>query len=253
MPHTILIVADNPAQLHILKMVVADKLRYQAVTAASADVAFDMVFSSKLPTPDLLLVDLGRGNMDGKTRNWLKLIRAVRKRNADFPIIILTEYGEHEYATQAIEAGANDFLTKPVATARLSLSLSNAFRLRHLQQTIKKLEQKLLTDKMTDKMADRVIVQSPITRRPVLVDFSPMDGFSPVDGDGKIKNLRKIEEDAIRFALETCGNSMSKAARMLGIGRSTLYRKVGEIERNHTARENQTTRPMIEASALDFS
>ncbi len=70
--------------------------------------------------------------------------------------------------------------------------------------------------------------------------------------------MRVLEEDAIRFALNACGGSMSKAARSLGIGRSTLYRKVSELERhnnkpNHILRENHTTRPMISTSEMEHS
>ena len=183
-------------------------------------------------------MDLGKeGN------NWLKLIHDIRKKSADFPIVILTEYGEHEFATQAIKAGANDFLTKPVATARLGLSISNALRLLNLQQTIGKLEQKLAMDGVFTNHS----------KQPEL------SVLSPIDVNGKIKKLQTIEDEAIRLALKTSGNSMSKAARMLGIGRSTLYRKVSELDApqskisSQISLANHTTRPTISTSSMDFS
>jgi len=230
---TILIANDDATQLQILKRVVAEKLKYQVVAAINPDEAIAAIFHSNTPTPpDMLLLDLGNG-----ATNWLGLIQTIRQKNADFPIIILTNYGEHEYATQAIEAGANDFLTKPLATARLGLSISNISRMRNLQKTIHKLEKKLV--------ADGFYI-------PVKLAF-PISAPSPVDERGKIKKLRIIEEDAIRFALESNGNSMSKAARMLGIGRSTLYRKVSDLGRNQISRENHITRPTMTTSSAPLS
>ena len=81
-------------------------------------------------------------------------------------------------------------------------------------------------------------------------------GLAPtlVDIRGHIKKLKSIEEEAIRFALAHSGGSMTRAARNLGIGRSTLYRKIGAMPPDsYMLRENQTTRPMMEISATERS
>lgn len=75
-----------------------------------------------------------------------------------------------------------------------------------------------------------------------------------VDDHGRVKKLRVIEEDAIRLALHHAGGSMTRAARSLGIGRSTLYRRVHDLEiSGYISRANQTTRPMMEASSTPRS
>jgi DNA-binding NtrC family response regulator len=62
----------------------------------------------------------------------------------------------------------------------------------------------------------------------------PSDRF--LGTDGEVAALADIERELIVFALRHYGNRMSKAARALGIGRSTLYRKLkdygldGEVE-----------------------
>jgi len=48
------------------------------------------------------------------------------------------------------------------------------------------------------------------------------------DGDGELRTLDEIERDLIQFAIEVYSGHMSEVARRLGIGRSTLYRKVRE-------------------------
>ena len=49
-----------------------------------------------------------------------------------------------------------------------------------------------------------------------------------LDGRGHLRTLEDIERDLIQFAIETYAGHMTEVARRLGIGRSTLYRKVRE-------------------------
>ena len=51
-----------------------------------------------------------------------------------------------------------------------------------------------------------------------------------LDRDGHLRSLEQIERDLIAFAIENYSGHMSEVARRLGIGRSTLYRKVREHE-----------------------
>jgi DNA-binding NtrC family response regulator len=51
-----------------------------------------------------------------------------------------------------------------------------------------------------------------------------------MDGGGHLRSLEDIERDLIEFAIETYAGRMSEVARRLGVGRSTLYRKVREYE-----------------------
>ena len=55
-----------------------------------------------------------------------------------------------------------------------------------------------------------------------------MGGVPVVDPEGHLRRLEDIERDLIQFAIDTYSGHMSEVARRLGIGRSTLYRKVRE-------------------------
>jgi len=60
---------------------------------------------------------------------------------------------------------------------------------------------------------------------------APASGDGPVrilDGRGHLRTLEEIERDLIQLAIEVYAGHMSEVARRLGIGRSTLYRKVRE-------------------------
>jgi DNA-binding NtrC family response regulator len=50
-----------------------------------------------------------------------------------------------------------------------------------------------------------------------------------IDENGDVRKLEEIEAETIRFALLHYRGQMSQMARKLGIGRSTLYRKMKEI------------------------
>ena len=60
------------------------------------------------------------------------------------------------------------------------------------------------------------------------------------DARGHLRTLEEIERDLIQLAIEIYAGHMSEVARRLGIGRSTLYRKLenlGLAERSHTERK----------------
>ena len=51
-----------------------------------------------------------------------------------------------------------------------------------------------------------------------------------LDAGGHLRSLEAIERDLIAFAIETYSGRMAEVARRLGVGRSTLYRKVREYD-----------------------
>ena len=55
------------------------------------------------------------------------------------------------------------------------------------------------------------------------------EGLNVVGVDGHLRKLEEIEFELIRFAIEKYEGHMSEVARRLGIGRSTLYRKLREM------------------------
>ena len=57
-------------------------------------------------------------------------------------------------------------------------------------------------------------------------DQPPENAIASVDDGGNVRKLADVEEELIRFALKFYRGQMSQVARKLGIGRSTLYRKL---------------------------
>ena len=61
-----------------------------------------------------------------------------------------------------------------------------------------------------------------------IADSLPQAPVQILDPRGHLRTLEEIERDLIQLAIEVYAGHMSEVARRLGIGRSTLYRKVRE-------------------------
>lgn len=211
MQETILIVGDRPARLRVVEQAVCQRLRYHAVTAESGQEAIEWLNSRRQPSPDLVLLEVTSSVTDG-----LQVIRALRTCPLQLPIIVLRHCGERGLvASQAIHAGADGFLTTPVPLALLRVSIQNALKLRRLAERVEQLQH-------------GIFLPSHVKRDDAVVGAGA-ETLAMIDVRGRIKTLKRIEEEAIRFVLSRSGGSVSQTARSLGIGRSTLYRRLKDF------------------------
>ena len=81
--------------------------------------------------PDVVLLDYRLSGVDG-----LEVLRDIRNRDADVKIIFMTAHGNVQTAVDAMKAGANEFLTKPVALAELKLLVEKAVGQKQLEGTL---------------------------------------------------------------------------------------------------------------------
>jgi len=85
-------------------------------------------------TPELVLLDLGLPDMDG-----IQVVRKLREWNTE-PIIIISARGQEESKVEALDTGADDYLTKPFGAAellaRIRVALRHAARARDVPSTI---------------------------------------------------------------------------------------------------------------------
>jgi two-component system chemotaxis response regulator CheY len=113
MRHRILVVDDSPAMRQLLELSLHKLRRAEIVHASDGMDAMRKLMGTRF---DLALVDINMPVMDG-----LKLIQLVRKEEGlqSLPIVVITTEGSDSPRDQALELGANAYLTKPVEAGRV--------------------------------------------------------------------------------------------------------------------------------------
>jgi len=114
----ILVVDDEPQITRVLKTTLASH-GYSIRTAHDGDEAVQLM---KDWPPDLVITDLRMPNMDG-----LALCRHVRAKS-EVPIIVLSVRGEERSKVEALDAGADDYVTKPFSVDELLARVRAALR-----------------------------------------------------------------------------------------------------------------------------
>jgi DNA-binding response OmpR family regulator len=120
----ILIVDDEPFNVDYLEQELAD-LGYETISAANGLEALDKV---AIDTPDLILLDVMMPVMDGFT--VCRLLKDQEETRL-IPIVIMTALDAKADRITGIQAGADDFLTKPVDEAELVARIATALKLKH--------------------------------------------------------------------------------------------------------------------------
>jgi two-component system KDP operon response regulator KdpE len=114
----VLVVDDDPSLLKALRI---------GLTARGDDVLIahsgaEAINQVALAGPDLVILDLGLPDIDG-----LEVCRRVREFS-NVPIVVLSAYGDERRKVEALDSGADDFVTKPFGMAELEARLRVALR-----------------------------------------------------------------------------------------------------------------------------
>ncbi len=115
----ILIVEDDPD----LREALTDTLTmagYSAANAGSSELALAYLDKN---LPGLVLTDVQMPGMDGHG-----LLRTLKQRHPEIPVILMTAYGQIERAVQAMREGAADYLPKPFEPDKLLATVARHFR-----------------------------------------------------------------------------------------------------------------------------
>jgi two-component system KDP operon response regulator KdpE len=123
-PVRVLVIDDEPPIRKLLRVGLSAH-GYQIMEASSGKMALELLGAQP---PDLIILDLGLPDMRGH-----ELLRTMRVRNDSVPIVVLSSRDDEAGKVQALDAGADDYVTKPFGMDELLARMRAA--LRHQLQT----------------------------------------------------------------------------------------------------------------------
>ena len=117
-PLKVLVIDDEPPIRKLLRMGLATQ-GYQVIDAPNAKIALEQMAQK----PDFVILDLGLPDMQG-----LDLLRALREQNEAVPIVVLSSRADESAKVQALDFGADDYVTKPFGINELLARIRAAVR-----------------------------------------------------------------------------------------------------------------------------
>jgi two-component system, OmpR family, KDP operon response regulator KdpE len=158
-PLRILVVDDEPQIVRALKVVLREA-GFEAVAAETASEALDL---AAVQPPAAAIVDLVLPDGDG-----VDVTRRLREWS-EMPILVLSAVGEEDQKVRALEAGADDYITKPFGARELVARLQAALRRTAPAED----EPKIVVDGLEIDLAARVVSRDaePIHLTPIEFDL----------------------------------------------------------------------------------
>ena len=123
-PIAVLIIEDEPAIRRFLRVSLAES-GYRVIEAGSGQEAMRRL---RLDKPDIIILDLGLPDVDG-----LDIIREVRQ-TSPVPIVVLSSRADERGKVEALDLGADDYVTKPFGIDELMARLRTSLRHRLHEQ-----------------------------------------------------------------------------------------------------------------------
>ena len=117
-PLKILVVDDEPPIRKLLRLGLRTQ-GYEVLEAPTRKASLELLAEK----PDLIILDLGLPDIHG-----LELLRMIRARSDNVPIVVLSSRGDEVGKVQALDLGADDYITKPFGTEELLARMRAALR-----------------------------------------------------------------------------------------------------------------------------
>ena len=117
-PLRVLVIDDEPPIRKLLRMGLASQ-GYEILEAPNGKVGLEQLAEN----PDMVILDLGLPDIQG-----LDLLRTIRARNESIPIVVLSSRGDEAGKVEALDLGADDYVTKPFGMEELLARMRAAIR-----------------------------------------------------------------------------------------------------------------------------
>ena len=177
----VLVVEDDTA----VRTLLAWHLRRQGCTVEEAEDGVEALSLIERSIPDVVVTDMAMPRLDG-----LGLLKAIREKDPDLPVIILTGHGSLENAIQALrEGGLFDYLMKPLSDVTLlEVAVGRALEVRQLRALAREVDQVAAMRELARTAADRIL--NPLNVVALGLATLRRDGISP---EARAHAVEKIE------------------------------------------------------------
>lgn len=188
---TVLLVDDEARNRELLQ----DLLEVRGYSVLSASDGEEGLAIAHEQVPDAVLLDVMMPRIDGF--EFCRRLKAD-ERTAIIPVLLVTSLNAREDRLRGIEAGANDFLTKPIDSADLLLRVKNAVRTKRLYDQVAAQVQHLQTlEAARDNLVHMIVhdLRSPLTGLHAYLDLIQMSSAATAD-----REIQDIARDAKTIA-----------------------------------------------------
>jgi len=220
----ILIVDDEPFNVDLLEQELSD-LGYHTISAANGQEALEKVASEGA---DLVLLDVMMPVMDG-----FAACRRLKENDETrlIPVVIMTALDGLEDRIRGIEAGADDFLTKPVNPRELTARIQTALKLKHTMDR-KLTELKRIKDhfaRFVPESVKRLVTANPDapelekSERDVSVLFCDVSGYSRLSEELSPDALNSLVESYFSAFLDTIHDAGGDINETAGDGFMAIF------------------------------
>jgi sigma-B regulation protein RsbU (phosphoserine phosphatase) len=229
----ILVVDDDAASRRLLVRTLSSA-GYDCRESDSGIEALELLHRGQ---PSLLLLDFDMPVLNGA--EVLKRLRSDRDPAvAQIPVIMLTGHGGEESEVRCLEAGADDFVTKPINTAVLRARIETQLRLRSMRHQLQQQNNELEDWRRNlerDLAAARLTQQSLIPQKsPDLSGWEVADCYRPViQVGGDIYGWLRVRDGRILFWIADATGHGASAALLTALAKLLFHH--GSVEHNAPA------------------
>ena len=221
--HGHVLIVDDQEPNRLLLRDLLEARGYEVTEATSGQEALEAV-AARLP--DVVLLDVSMPGMDG-----FEVTRRLREDPATqaLPVLLVTALSAREHRLQGMEAGANDYITKPIDRAELALRTRNAIQMHRLLRQVEDQYRRLRDlEGLRDNLVHMLVhdLRTPLTGIRMYLELLREDARLTRAGGG----LRELvdEANAVSERMTAMVNDMLDVSR-LEEGAMLVQRKAADL------------------------
>ena len=214
----ILVVDDEPANIFTLRSMLEPQEGYFIESAQSGVEALELV---NIRDYDLILLDVMMPDIDG----YETCIR-IKKTKPDLPVILVTALVDSEYLRKGFEAGAIDYIRKPVDELELLSRVKNILQNKEAQDQIKQLYSSLVRDL---HVASRIQMHMLPPHFVIEDEINCSTGYSPsTQIGGDLFDIIKLSSNKYFVYIGDISGHGAQAALLMSAVKSTIHVMIDE-------------------------